>query len=44
MGMALIAMDCPGQAGYSVDAGGFLGTTVSGHIVAGLDGPAEGMY
>lgn len=30
MGMALIAMDCPGQAGYSVDAGGFLGTTVSG--------------
>ena len=42
MGMALIAMDCPGQAGYSVD--GFLGTTVSGHIVAGLDGPAEGMY
>ena len=35
MGMALIAMDCPGQAGYSVDAGGFLGTTVSGHIVAG---------
>lgn len=44
MGMALIAMDCPGQAGYSVDAGGFLGTTMSGHIVAGLDGPAEGMY
>ena len=44
MGMALFAMDCPGQAGYSVDAGGFLGTTVSGHIVAGLDGPAEGMY
>ena len=44
MGMALIAMDCPGQAGYSVDVGGFLGTTVSGHIVAGLDGPAEGMY
>ena len=23
MGMALIAMDCPGQAGYSEDAGGF---------------------
>ena len=44
MGMALIAMDCPGQAGYSVDTGGFLGTTVSGHIVAGLDGPTEGMY
>ena len=31
-------------AGYSVDTGGFLGTTVSGHIVAGLDGLAEGMY
>ena len=44
MGMALIAMDCPGQAGYSVDAGGFLGTTVSGHIIAGLDGPPERMY
>lgn len=36
MGMALIAMDCPGQAGYSEDVGGFLGTTVSGHIIAGL--------
>ena len=44
MGMALIAMDCPGQAGYSEDAGGFLGTTVSGHIIAGLDGPPERMY
>lgn len=40
MGMALIAMDCPGQAGYSEDVGGFLGTTVSGHIVAGL-GPVR---
>lgn len=44
MGMALIAMDCPGQAGYSEDVGGFLGTTVSGHIIAGLDGPLERMY
>lgn len=43
-GMALIAMDCPGQAGYSEDVGGFLGTTVSGHIIAGLDGPPERMY
>ena len=42
--MALIAMDCPGQAGYSEDVGGFLGTTVSGHIIAGLDGPPERMY
>ena len=44
MGMALIAMDCPGQAGYSEDVGGFLGTTVSGHIIAGLDGSPERMY
>ena len=40
MGMALIAMDCPGQAGYSEDVGGFLGTTVSGHIIAGAGRPA----
>lgn len=44
MGMALLAMDCPGQGGYGFDAGGFRGTTVSGHIIAGLDGPPEGMY
>ena len=44
MGMALLAMDCPGQGGYGYDAGGFRGTTVSGHIIAGLDGPPEGMY
>lgn len=44
MGMALIAMDCPGQAGRSEDVGGFQGTTVSGHLIAGLDGPAEDMY
>lgn len=44
MGMALLAMDCPGQAGHSMDAGGFQGTTVSGHIIAGLDGAPENMY
>lgn len=44
MGMALLAMDCPGQGGYGNDTGGYLGTTVSGHIIAGLDGPPERMY
>lgn len=44
MGMALLAMDCPGQGGLGTDAGGFHGTTVAGHIVAGLDGPRENMY
>lgn len=44
MGFSLIAMDCPGQGGYSQDPGGFTGTTVSGHIIAGLDGRPEDMY
>ena len=35
MGYALLAMDCPGQGGKSQDIGGFLGTTVSGHLIAG---------
>lgn len=34
MGMAPIALDCPGQGGPSEDIGGFEGTTVAGHIVA----------
>lgn len=44
MGMALIALDCPGQGGPSQDVGGFDGTTVAGHLVAGADGPAEDLY
>lgn len=44
MGMAIIAVDCPGQGGYGEDLGGYLGTTVTGHIVAGVDGPPEKMY
>lgn len=44
MGCALLALDCPGQGGQGEDLGGFSGTTASGHIVAGLDGPPEGMY
>ncbi|UQT50801.1 acetylxylan esterase [Flavonifractor plautii] len=30
--------------GNGQDLGGFAGTTVTGHIVAGLDGPVEEMY
>ena len=44
MGFALIAMDCPGQGGRSTDTGKYHGTTVSGHLIAGLDGPAKDMY
>ena len=44
MGMALIAFDCPGQGGPSRDAGGYPGTTVAGHLVAGLEGGPEDLY
>lgn len=44
MGCALIALECPGQGGAGEDLGGYLGTTVAGHIVAGLDGPPQEMY
>lgn len=44
MGMALIALDCPGQGGPSEDIGGFEGTTVAGHIVAGIDGDPASLY
>lgn len=44
MGCALLAMDCPGQGGKGTDPGGYAGTTVTGHIVAGLDGPPREMY
>lgn len=44
MGMAVLAMDCPGQGGYSVYAGAPLGTTAADHIVMGLDGGPEGLY
>jgi len=44
MGMAIVAVDCPGQGGFGEDVGGFAGTTVTGHIVAGIDGPPENLY
>ena len=44
MGCAVVAFDCPGQGGLSEDVGGFRGTTVAGHLVAGLEGPAEQLY
>lgn len=44
MGCALLAMDNPGQGGKSEDVGGFLGTTVAGHLIAGLDGGPENLY
>ncbi len=42
-GMAVIAMDCRGQGGLSEDVGGIQGTTVSGHLIAGLDDTLENM-
>jgi cephalosporin-C deacetylase len=44
MGMAVLAMECPGQGGRSQDMGGRKGTTASDHIIMGLDGPVEDMY
>ena len=36
MGMAIIALDCPGQGGRGYDPGGYPGTTVSGHLIASI--------
>lgn len=44
MGYAVIAMDCPGQGGRSSDCGGYEGTTVSGHIIEGMDGEVKDLY
>ncbi|MBC5625564.1 acetylxylan esterase [Clostridium sp. NSJ-49] len=44
MGCAIIAMDCPGQGGNGDSFTNMKGTTVSGHIVAGLDGDICNMY
>lgn len=44
MGMAVLAMNCPGQGGRSAGRSADAGTTVAGHIVMGLNGPTEEMY
>lgn len=44
MGYALVAFECPGQGGHSQDCGNYMGPTVSGHIIAGIDGDAKDMY
>lgn len=44
IGCAVIAMDCSGQGGFSSDIGYYKGTTVSGHIILGLDGEPRDMY
>lgn len=44
MKQAVIAMDCPGQGGRSHDSGGYQSTTVSGHLIAGIDGYPKDMY
>ncbi len=44
MGFAVLAMECPGQGGRGQDVGGYEGTTVTGHIVAGLEGDPKDLY
>lgn len=43
LGYVLFAMDFRGQGGKSEDIGGIKGTTVAGHIVAGLDDSLDNM-
>ncbi len=40
-GFVVAALDCRGQAGRSEDVGGTIGNTLHGHIIRGLDGPAD---
>lgn len=42
-GFVVAALDCRGQGGYSEDVGGVKGTTFGGHMIRGLDGPAQDM-
>lgn len=42
-GFTVAALDCRGQGGASEDVGGVKGTTLSGQIIRGLDGPPEKM-
>ena len=43
-GFAVASMDCRGQGGLSDDAGSYVGMTLRGHIVRGLEGAPEQMY
>ena len=42
-GFTVAALDCRGQGGISEDVGGTTGGTMRGHIIRGLDGPADDM-
>lgn len=42
-GFVVAALDCRGQGGLSEDVGGHKGPTQWGHIIRGLEGPAENM-
>ncbi|MGL4740264.1 MAG: acetylxylan esterase [Sarcina sp.] len=44
MGFAIIAMDCPMQGGQGFSNGTFLGSTVAGHIIMGIEGNPQDMY
>jgi cephalosporin-C deacetylase len=41
-GFTVVALDCRGQGGSSVDSGGVSGTTLRGHIVRGLEDALAG--
>lgn len=42
-GFTVAALDCRGQGGLSEDTGGVKGTTLTGHIIRGLDDRPENM-
>ncbi|MBQ6819758.1 MAG: acetylxylan esterase [Clostridium sp.] len=44
IGYSVVAMDCRGQGGRSEDLGGSKGSTVSGHVILGIDDTLENMY
>ncbi|WP_270913370.1 acetylxylan esterase [Allofournierella sp. CML151] len=44
MGVAMLAMDCRGQGGSSLDAAAYQSTRASGNMILGLDGPPEQLY
>jgi len=42
-GFTVAALDCRGQGGRSEDNASVAGPTLNGHIIRGLDGPADGL-